>query len=140
MAESGASVPTERCSRTNVVHDGHRWTAGRWWKRERWCHGVSMPPEPWQAKAYRRAQARLDAVWEMHGKPYTNDKPGDYRDGMFWCASDLTPWPCATARLLLDEDYEPLRLTKRADASADLPQWEQDLLDGPPGYTGEVER
>jgi hypothetical protein len=107
-------ISRQPCPRRHVVHDEHRWSAGRLWKRERMCPGVQPAPEPWQAKAYRKADDLLGKVWDLHGTPVTHDRPGFGGVGRtFWCSHCRMPWPCETARLVINwgevikRDYEP---------------------------------
>lgn len=105
-----------------------RYRRPRWFPRRLWLRAfvagerqiLSGYVEPWQVRQYAKASAVIGKVWDLHGKPYCNDRPGFGPVGKtWWCSACLQPWPCATALLVIDHgsgaerEYEPLTLVSR---------------------------
>jgi hypothetical protein len=100
-----------------------RWFPQVWWRRAFFAgreYERSVWREPWEVRHYRKADDLLRKVWNLHSTPVTHDRPGFGGVGRtFWCSHCRMPWPCDTARLVInwgeieERDYEPLRLIER---------------------------
>ena len=112
-----------------------RWAVVSFWRVEEirlrsYREGLDAnQPETWKTEAYYDASALITRVWTLHGVPQMHpNHPGYGGVGQaFYCSHCHMPWPCETARLLINwgetenRDYEPLRLTAKpidADGSS----------------------